>query len=123
MSTEETEETVSEETTSEETTSEETTSEETASEETEETTETAGTYIYVGPSMPNGRLANNTLLRGTKTEVLAYAAERAKGFDVSGLVIPTSDLAAARYAIRNQTGSIWALYSRVKKQVDAAKKK
>lgn len=117
MSTEETEETV------EETASEETASEETTEETEETTTETTGTYIYVGPSMPNGRLANNTLLRGTKTEVLAYAAERAKGFDVSGLVIPTSDLAAARYAIRNQTGSIWALYSRVKKQVDAAKKK
>ena len=116
---------VSEETASEETASEETASEESAdetdseesSEETEESTEQSKSWVYVGPSLPGGKLSQNTLYRGTRTEVMAYIESRASGYSLSMLVVETSELAAARRAIRAKQGAIWQAYQKVLKQM------
>ena len=114
---------VSEETTSEETAEEsseesadETDSEE-SSEEAEESTEQSKSWVYVGPSLPGGKLSQNTLYRGTRTEVMAYIESRASGYSLSMLVVETSELAAARRAIRAKQGAIWQAYQKVLKQM------
>ena len=117
-----TEETVTSEETTEETASEETTeetteesTEETASEETTE--EQSKSWVYVGPSLPGGKLSQNTIFRGTRSEVMAYIETRAPGFNLSMLVVETSGLAAARRAIRAKQGAIWQAYQKVVKQM------
>lgn len=118
-----TEETVSEETTeetAEETASEETaeeTADETDSEESAESTEQSKSWVYVGPSLPGGKLSQNTLYRGTRAEVMAYIESRASGYSLSMLVVETSELAAARRAIRAKQGAIWQAYQKVLKQM------
>lgn len=58
------------------------------------------TYIYVGPTLPDGSLRKNQTLRGTRDAVLAYLASQiAKYPQVQRLIVPVSGLAKEKRRI------------------------
>lgn len=53
------------------------------------------TFAYVGPTLPNGRLKENSLFRGTRADVNAYLADVLERYQQAAhLIVPTSRLAA-----------------------------
>ena len=57
-------------------------------------TEAADTFVYVGPSIPRGRLRANAIFRGNREDVLAYLADVVKDYpQVKNLIVPINRLA------------------------------
>lgn len=53
------------------------------------------TFAYIGPTLPNGRLKENSLFRGTRADVNAYLADVLERYpQAAHLIVPTSRLAA-----------------------------
>lgn len=60
----------------------------------ESRTEAADTFVYVGPSIPRGRLRANAIFRGNREDVLAYLADVVKDYpQVKNLIVPINRLA------------------------------
>lgn len=52
------------------------------------------TFIYVGPSIPRGRLKENDVFRGTRSDVLKYLADLVEQYpQIPRLIVPTNRLA------------------------------
>jgi len=52
------------------------------------------TFIYVGPSIPRGRLKENAVFRGTMADVLSYLADVVEEYpQIPRLIVPTNRLA------------------------------
>lgn len=55
-----------------------------------------GTYVYIGPSLPHGRLKHNFILQGTREEINSYLSDVLEDFpQVRRLVVPAAQLAEA----------------------------
>ena len=68
----------------------------------ENTAEGYDTFVYVGPSIPNGRLKANAVFRGTFRDVTAYLAGVLEDYpQVEKLIVPVNRLAA--FAVRVKT--------------------
>ncbi len=53
------------------------------------------TFVYVGPSIPRGRLKENAVFRGTRSDVLEYLADVVEQYpQIPRLIVPTNRLAA-----------------------------
>lgn len=53
------------------------------------------TFVYVGPSIPRGRLKENAVFRGTLADVLNYLADVIEDYpQIPRLIVPTNRLAA-----------------------------
>ena len=54
-------------------------------------------FVYVGPSLPNGRLKNGTVLIGSRKEITEYYKEAIELFPpVAKLFVPVAKLAESR---------------------------
>lgn len=69
------------------------------------------TYIYVGPTLPDGSLRKNQTLRGTRDEVLVYLAPQiAKYPQVKRLIVPVSGLAKEKRRIEAGDNAVGQAY-------------
>lgn len=65
-----------------------------AQQKPQESTEDLDTFVYVGPSIPRGKLKENALFRGSWSDVLKYLAEPIEQYpQIPQLIVPTSRLA------------------------------
>jgi hypothetical protein len=54
-------------------------------------------FVYIGPSLPDGRLKNNTILSGTYEQVTGYYADAIGAYpSVARLIVPVARLAESR---------------------------
>jgi len=77
----------------------ETAAEETAAETKPATVQYEGVtnFVYIGASLPNGRLKSNTVLIGTYAEITEYYKEAIELYPpVAKLIVPVSQLAESR---------------------------
>ncbi len=59
-------------------------------------------FVYVGPSLPGGKLKNNTILSGSYAEITAYYGEAITLYPgVEKLIVPVTRLAEAREKVKN----------------------
>lgn len=71
-----------------------------------------GTYIYVGPTLPDGSLRKNQTLRGTHEEVLAYLAPQTQKYpQVKRLIVSVSGLAQEKRKIEAGGNAAGQAYS------------
>ena len=70
--------------------------------------------VYVGPSLPRGRLKSNTIFEGTRDQILASAelAEVLKRYPlVKNMLVPVSKLAEAKQKIRTAGNALHKFYA------------
>ena len=60
-------------------------------------------FVYIGPSLPNGSLKENTVLEGSLPEVLEFLSEQAENYpQIRQLIVPVNRL--AEYAAKVKRG-------------------
>lgn len=70
------------------------------------------TFVYVGPSIPRGRLKENAVFRGTLADVLAYLADVVEKYpQIPRLIVPTSKLAAFSVKVKTPGNIAHKYYS------------
>ena len=63
--------------------------------------EKAAAFVYVGPSLPKGRLKKGTIFRGTKAMVLKHLEPVISEYpEVQGLLVTSDKLGKARELLR-----------------------
>lgn len=64
--------------------------------------EESGLFVYIGPSIPRGRLKENAVFNGTFADVIAYLADVVEDYPlVEKLIVPADKLAA--YSVKAKT--------------------
>lgn len=72
------------------------------------------TYIYIGPSLPKGKLKSNTVLQGTKEEVEEHLKEIAEEYpEVKRLIVPTSRLGESKMKLKAQGNGLYNSYTKI----------
>ena len=70
------------------------------------------TFVYVGPSIPRGRLKENAVFRGTLSDVLAYLADAVEQYpQIPRLIVPTNRLAAFSVKVKTPGNIAHKYYS------------
>lgn len=60
-------------------------------------------FVYIGPSLPNGALKENTVLEGSFSEVLDFLSEQVEDYpQIKQLIVPVNRL--AEYAAKVKRG-------------------
>lgn len=73
-----------------------------------------GTYIYIGPSLPKGKLKSNTVLQGEREEIEEHLKEILEEFpEVKRLIVPTSKLGESKAKLKAQGNSLYNSYEKV----------
>ncbi len=58
-------------------------------------------FVYIGPSLPSAKLMANTVVRGTRKEVLEYYKDVIEHYpNVGKLIVPIDKLAESRAKVR-----------------------
>ena len=71
-------------------------------EATKQAEEESGLFVYIGPSIPRGRLKENAVFNGTFGDVIAYLADVVADYPlVEKLIVPADKLAA--YSVKAKT--------------------
>ena len=71
-------------------------------EATKQAEEESGLFVYIGPSIPRGRLKENAVFNGTFGDVVAYLADVVADYPlVEKLIVPADKLAA--YSVKAKT--------------------
>ena len=79
------------------------------------------TFVYIGPSLPNGRLMSNTILSGNFEAVTEYYKDAIEEYpSVEGLIVPLSQLADSK-AKASKSGN--GVYNRCQKVLGEIKAK
>ena len=66
------------------------------------TAEQAGTFVYIGPNLPNGLLKMGSMFKGTRSEVLRHLENVTAKYPEAVQLLVTSDkLSEARLRIQN----------------------
>lgn len=77
-------------------------------------------FVYVGPSLPGGRLKSNTVLSGTYAEIAEYFKDAiALHPSVARLIVPVSRLAEAREKTQNSGNAMYKYYTEVTAAISA----
>ena len=70
------------------------------------------TFVYVGPSIPRGRLKENAVFRGTLSDVLAYLGDVVEQYpQIPRLIVPTNRLAAFSVKVKTPGNIAHKYYS------------
>ena len=78
-------------------------------------TEAARSYIYVGPSLPSGRLRENALLRGSPGSIHKMFAEEIKAYpQIKHLIVPVETLGAFLPRLRTPGNLAYRHYQEIK---------
>ena len=89
----------------------------------EETAQECTHYIYVGPSVPNGKMKNGAVYNGTINDIKAYLAEDLAAYPAAEkLIIPLDDLAEVQAKV-NQSGNSYNNHYNETAALITAKKK
>lgn len=71
-------------------------------------------FVYVGPSLPGGRLKSNVVLIGTYAEIMEYHKEAVSRYPgVERLFVPVSSLADAKAKLQNGGNALSKYYQDV----------
>lgn len=74
--------------------------------------ESAKTFVYVGPSLPGGKLKSNTVLSGTHEEIAKYFEEALALYPLAArLIVPAARLAEAREKLQSDGNSMFNQYA------------
>lgn len=77
-------------------------------------------FVYVGPSLPGGRLKSLTTLNGTYTQIMDYYQETIALFpNVARLIVPVTRLAEAREKIQKGGNLMYNYYHQVTANIQA----
>lgn len=77
-------------------------------------------FVYVGPSLPGGKLKSNTILSGTYEEITAYYGEAITLYpSVEKLIVPVSRFAEAREKVKNGGNALHGYYQAIANAVKA----
>lgn len=75
-------------------------------------------FAYIGPPIPSGRLMTNTVLSGTKREILDYYKDVVERFpNVEKLIVPVERLAESRTKIRSGGNVLSKYYNDLLNQI------
>lgn len=75
-------------------------------------------FAYIGPSIPSERLMTNTVLNGTKEDILDYYKDVVERFpNVEKLIVPVERLAESRTKIRSGGNVLSKYYNDLLNQI------
>lgn len=77
-----------------------------------------GKYVYIGPSLPNEKLMANTVISGTKAEIVDYYKEIIERFpNVGKLIVPVERLADCRAKTKTSGNVYYKYYNDLVQQI------
>ena len=78
------------------------------------TAEQAGTFVYIGPNLPNGLLKMGSVFKGTRSEVLKHLEHvTAKYPEAAQLVVSSDKLAESKVRLQNGGNLLASNYTKL----------
>ncbi len=75
-------------------------------------------HVYIGPSLPDGRLKAGTVFKGQKTEVLKHLeAATTKHPEVISLIVPVGEVASAKRKLQAGDSLLSEKYKALQKRI------
>lgn len=76
-------------------------------------------FVYVGPSLPGGRLKSNTVLEGTYDEITAYYKDALEEYPKAAkLIVPVGQLADVRTKAKTPGNIICEYYNGIVSKIN-----
>ena len=76
-------------------------------------------YMYIGPTIPSGRLSNNRLLFGRYKDIInQYTKEIEEYPAIKNLILSVDGIAAASHKIKQKGNSLNAFYAQIESQIN-----